>query len=97
MSENKMTVPFFKASIGKEEEDAAVRVLRSGWLTTGNEAHEFEKEFSEYAELYDNLGLSYEGSSPYTLVTKNGEVVGEHVEGYMEENETNSFLSELGF
>lgn len=24
--------------------------------------HEFEKEFSEYAELYDNLGSSYEGS-----------------------------------
>ena len=46
MSENKMTVPFFRASIGKEEEDAAVRVLRSGWLTTGNEAHEFEKEFA---------------------------------------------------
>lgn len=46
MSENKMTVPFFKASIGKEEGDAAVRVLRSGWLTTGNEAHEFEKEFA---------------------------------------------------
>lgn len=46
MSENKMTVPFFKASIGKEEEEAAVRVLRSGWLTTGNEAHEFEKEFA---------------------------------------------------
>lgn len=46
MSEDKMTVPFFKASIGKEEEDAAVRVLRSGWLTTGNEAHEFEKEFA---------------------------------------------------
>lgn len=46
MSENKMTVPFFKASIGKEEEYAAVRVLRSGWLTTGNEAHEFEKEFA---------------------------------------------------
>ena len=46
MCENKMTVPFFKASIGKEEEDAAVRVLRSGWLTTGNEAHEFEKEFA---------------------------------------------------
>ncbi|MBO4404864.1 MAG: DegT/DnrJ/EryC1/StrS family aminotransferase [Treponema sp.] len=42
----KMNVPFFKASIGKEEEDAVVRVLRSGWLTTGNETHEFEKEFA---------------------------------------------------
>lgn len=53
-----------------------------------------EDNFSTLTSTYE---LSYEGSSPYTLVTKNGEVVGEHVEGYMEENETNSFLSELGF
>ena len=50
-----------------------------------------------FSTLTSTYELSYEGSSPYTLVTKNGEVVGEHVEGYMEENETNSFLSELGF
>lgn len=43
----KMNVPFFKASISTEEEEAAIRVLRSGWLTTGNETHEFEKEFGE--------------------------------------------------
>ncbi|MBQ0039747.1 MAG: DegT/DnrJ/EryC1/StrS family aminotransferase [Treponema sp.] len=47
MAENNMTVPFFKASVGKEEEEAAIRVLRSGWLTTGNEAHQFEKEFAD--------------------------------------------------
>lgn len=52
-----------------------------------------EDNFSTLTSTYE---LSYEGSSPYTLVTKNGEVIGEHVEGYMEENETNSFLSELG-
>ena len=39
---DKMNVPFFKASISTEEEEAAIRVLRSGWLTTGNETHEFE-------------------------------------------------------
>lgn len=44
---DKMNVPFFKASISTEEEEAAIRVLRSGWLTTGNETHEFEKEFGE--------------------------------------------------
>lgn len=44
---DKMNVPFFKASISNEEEEAAIRVLRSGWLTTGNETHEFEKEFGE--------------------------------------------------
>ena len=40
-------VPFFKASIGKEEEDAVLEVLRSGWLTTGKQAAAFEKEFAE--------------------------------------------------
>lgn len=53
-----------------------------------------EDNLSTLTSTYE---LSYEGSSPYTLVTKNGEVVGEHVEGYMEEKEANSFLSELGF
>lgn len=46
MAEQKMNVPFFKASISHEEEEAAVRVLRSGWLTTGKEAHLFEEEFA---------------------------------------------------
>ena len=40
-------VPFFKASIGKAEEDAVLDVLRSGWLTTGKQAAAFEKEFAE--------------------------------------------------
>lgn len=40
-------VPFFKASIGKEEENAVIEVLRSGWLTTGKQAAAFEKEFAE--------------------------------------------------
>lgn len=40
-------VNFSVASIGKEEEEAVIRVLRSGWLTTGKETFAFEKEFSE--------------------------------------------------
>ncbi|MCR5217335.1 DegT/DnrJ/EryC1/StrS aminotransferase family protein [Treponema sp.] len=40
-------VPFFKAAIGKEEEDAVLEVMRSGWLTTGKQALTFEKEFAE--------------------------------------------------
>ena len=43
----KMNVPFFKASISEEEEQACTNVLRSGWLTTGKETHEFEKEFAQ--------------------------------------------------
>ncbi len=45
MSEIK--VPFHKAAITKDEENAVLEVLRSGWLTTGKYAFEFEKLFSE--------------------------------------------------
>ncbi len=41
------SVPFFLPSIGKEEENAVLEVMRSGWLTTGKVTLEFEKEFAE--------------------------------------------------
>ena len=46
---NQIKVPFHKAAITKAEEDAVLDVLRSGWLTTGKYALEFEKKFSEIA------------------------------------------------
>ena len=47
-SENAESVPFFLPSIGPEEEQAVLRVMRSGWLTTGKETLGFEKEFADY-------------------------------------------------
>ncbi|MFP3043027.1 DegT/DnrJ/EryC1/StrS aminotransferase family protein [Treponema primitia] len=41
-------IPFARPFIGKEEEEAVLRVLRSGWLTTGKEALAFEKEFEDF-------------------------------------------------
>jgi len=41
-------IPFALPFTGKEEEEAVIRVLRSGWLTTGNETFAFEKEFAEF-------------------------------------------------
>jgi dTDP-4-amino-4,6-dideoxygalactose transaminase len=41
-------IPFARPLIGSEEEEAVIRVLRSGWLTTGREAQHFEDEFREY-------------------------------------------------
>lgn len=41
-------VPFALPAIGPEEEAAVLRVLRSGWLTTGKEALAFEGEFSAF-------------------------------------------------
>jgi len=42
------TIPFHRPFTGKEEEEALIRVLRSGWLTTGNEALAFENEFANF-------------------------------------------------
>jgi dTDP-4-amino-4,6-dideoxygalactose transaminase len=41
-------IPFFKPSFSEAEEEAVVRVLRSGWLTTGKEALAFEEEFARF-------------------------------------------------
>ena len=41
-------LPFSVPTIGEDDIDAVVRVLRSGWLTTGPESHAFEKAFAEY-------------------------------------------------
>ena len=42
------TIPFARPFIGVEEEEAVLRVLRSGWLTTGPEALAFETEFAAF-------------------------------------------------
>ena len=42
------SIPFAKPFIQKEEEEAVLAVLRSGWLTTGKESFEFEKEFASF-------------------------------------------------
>ncbi|MCR4790382.1 MAG: DegT/DnrJ/EryC1/StrS aminotransferase family protein [Treponemataceae bacterium] len=48
MSDNNIDfVPFSLPSIGKEEEEAVLKVLRSGWLTTGKVSLEFENKFAE--------------------------------------------------
>jgi len=51
-------IPFFLPSISEEEENAVIRVLRSGWLTTGTEAIEFEKEFSAYTGSAHSLAVN---------------------------------------
>ncbi|MGA2480015.1 MAG: DegT/DnrJ/EryC1/StrS aminotransferase family protein, partial [Spirochaetia bacterium] len=41
-------IPFFRPSLGQEEEEAVISVMRSGWLTTGQEAARFEAEFASF-------------------------------------------------
>ncbi|MFA5785336.1 MAG: DegT/DnrJ/EryC1/StrS family aminotransferase [Phycisphaerae bacterium] len=43
-----MNIPFHKSDYGKPEYDAVKRVLKSGWLTQGEEVAKFEEEFAKY-------------------------------------------------
>jgi dTDP-4-amino-4,6-dideoxygalactose transaminase len=48
-------IPFHRPFVGKEEEEAVLRVLRSGWLTTGQEALAFEQEFADFLQSPTDL------------------------------------------
>jgi dTDP-4-amino-4,6-dideoxygalactose transaminase len=48
MNRNTDFLPFARPCLGPEEEEAVLRIMRSGWLTTGSEALAFEKEFAGY-------------------------------------------------
>ena len=39
-------LPFHVPEIGEDEIEAVVSVLRSGWLTTGSKAKQFEQDFA---------------------------------------------------
>lgn len=57
------SIPFHHPFIGKEEEEAVLRVLRSGWLTTGQEALNFEHEFRDFLTKKENELHTENGSS----------------------------------
>jgi dTDP-4-amino-4,6-dideoxygalactose transaminase len=50
MNPNTDFIPFSRPSLGTEEEEAVIKVLRSGWLTSGEAVIAFEKEFAEYIQ-----------------------------------------------
>ncbi|MDA3956431.1 MAG: DegT/DnrJ/EryC1/StrS family aminotransferase [Oceanispirochaeta sp.] len=58
MNQSTDTIPFARPSLGREEEEAVLRVLRSGWLTTGREALAFEEEFARYTGAAHALAVN---------------------------------------
>ena len=52
------SIPFARPSIGAEEERGVLEVLRSGWLTTGRIAKQFEDEFSAHTRTPHCLAVS---------------------------------------
>ena len=51
-------IPFHRPSIGAEEEEAVLRVLRSGWLTTAGEARAFEEELAHFVGARHAISVS---------------------------------------
>jgi dTDP-4-amino-4,6-dideoxygalactose transaminase len=58
MSPNTDFIPYGRPCLGKEEEDAVLAVLRSGWLTTGKAAHAFEEDFASYVGAPSALSVN---------------------------------------
>lgn len=51
-------IPFARPSLGAEEENAVLAVMRSGWLTTGEVTRRFEEEFAGYVGARHALAVS---------------------------------------
>jgi dTDP-4-amino-4,6-dideoxygalactose transaminase len=51
-------LPFALPDVSEEEIDAVVRVLRSGWLSTGPEVQAFQQEFADYLGVGHAVGLN---------------------------------------
>jgi perosamine synthetase len=59
MSEVKtQPIPFHSAAIGDEEAQAAVQVIRSGWLTMGQKTIDFEQMFAAYVGARHAVGVN---------------------------------------
>ena len=58
MNPNTDFVPFALPSLGREEEEAVLAVLRSAWLTTGAVALEFEREFAAFVGAEHALAVN---------------------------------------
>jgi dTDP-4-amino-4,6-dideoxygalactose transaminase len=51
-------VPFYRLRLNQGEINKVVETLRSGWLTTGKTAHEFEQEFADYVGANHALAVN---------------------------------------
>jgi dTDP-4-amino-4,6-dideoxygalactose transaminase len=76
----KTEIPFARPYIGAEEEEAVLRVLRSGWLTTGSETLAFEKEFAAFLEAPEGVeGKGNPARPPLSALALNSATSGLHL------------------
>ncbi len=51
-------IPFAFPSIGQEEIDEVVEVLKSGWITTGARTHRLESDFAQYTGAAEAMAVN---------------------------------------
>lgn len=72
-------IPLIKPFVGDDEIVAVSRVLRSGWLTQGQEVQEFEREFAEYTGAQYACALSNCTTALHLALISLGVTKGEEV------------------
>jgi UDP-4-amino-4-deoxy-L-arabinose-oxoglutarate aminotransferase len=72
-------LPFSKPSISESEIAAVAEVLRSGWITTGPKAAEFETAFGRYCNAQDAVALSSATGGMHLLLAALGIGPGDEV------------------
>ncbi|HOP46237.1 MAG TPA: aminotransferase class I/II-fold pyridoxal phosphate-dependent enzyme [Desulfobacteraceae bacterium] len=72
-------LPFSKPSIGEREIEAVAEILRSGWITTGPRAAEFEETFRGYCNAKDAVALNSATAGMHLLLSALGIGPGDEV------------------
>ena len=75
----KKFLPFSKPSISETEIEAVAEVLRSGWITTGPKATEFEKAFGNYCGSEGAVALNSATAGMHLLFAALGIGTGDEV------------------
>lgn len=72
-------LPFSRPSINEDDIAAVTEVLRSGWITTGSRAADFEQSFCEYCGAPGAVALSSATAGMHLLLTALGLGPGDEV------------------
>jgi len=70
---------FGSPEMGKEEIDSVIETLKSGWLTTGPKALEFEKNFAEFTGAKHAIGVNSCTSALLLSIIASGTKQGEEI------------------
>ncbi len=79
MSPNTDFIPFARPSFSAAEEEAVLRILKSGWLTTGPAAAELERRVSEATGLNHAMAVNSATSGLHLALDASGVGAGDYV------------------